>query len=193
MVCTKHRTSGVVVETTWSSPPLQGDLNTWKTIWNYQPATQKKHICNPWISGVRFLRSLEVPGGCWCFFIHKNHEAQWCTFTYQKESKSLRNHIFEEFHINIHSLRIYPNHHTGNKLSHCLKGKEKTHDIFLESPNSKIYGKFPGSLAPCVFFVVLRNTHSVFLRVAAKIQNLLVSCSEQFGVLKLRDLAQRYL
>ena len=153
----------------------------------------KKHICNPWISGVRFLRSLEVPGGCWCFFIHKNHEAQWCTFTYQKESKSLRNHIFEEFHINIHSLRIYPNHHTGNKLSHCLKGKEKTHDIFLESPNSKIYGKFPGSLAPCVFFVVLRNTHSVFLRVAAKIQNLLVSCSEQFGVLKLRDLAQRYL
>lgn len=192
MVCTIYRTSGVVL-TNLIIPTSSGWFKYMKNYMKLSACNAKKHICNPWISGVRFLRSLEVPGGCWCFFIHKNHEAQWCTFTYQKESKSLRNHILEEFHINIHSLRIYPNHHTGNKLSHCLKGKEKTHDIFLESPNSKIYGKFPGSLAPCVFFVVLRNTHSVFLRVAAKIQNLLVSCSEQFGVLKLRDLAQRYL
>ena len=115
---------------TWSSPTLQGDLNTLYGLYETITCNAKKtRCCNPWISfGKIFFQIQQKSGGCWCFFFI--HKKSWkhnlnVPSTCQKESSN--------------PWGFYPNHHTGNKLSPCLKGKEKTHDIFLESPNQNIW------------------------------------------------------
>ena len=135
------------------------------------PATQKKHVAaiHESLSERFFSDPTEIWRLLMFFFIHKKswkHNLN-VPSTCQKESSN--------------PWGFYPNHHTGNKLSPCLKGKEKTHDIFLESPNQNIWQVSRLTCSMC--FSNCFKEHS--LRCS---KSILLFPGFEFGVLKLRDL-----